>query len=206
MPTIWDIYNPLLKHFRRPRMALFCRLFGISKDTRVLDVGGSQWIWELAPVKPKLTILNLYATNGAGGAKYVRADGCEMPFADNAFDVVFCNSVIEHLGNWSAIERFAEEVSRVGRRYWVQTPNRNFPLEPHYLGPLVHYLPKEWQKRIFRYGTGLGLLTKPSKEEISQIVDELCLLTSRDLRQLFPRATIRIERFAGLAKSLIAAK
>ena len=74
-------------------------------------------------------------------------DGRALPFRDEAFDVVFSNSVIEHVGDAASQRRFAREVARVGRAYWVQTPNRWFPVEQHLLTPLVHWLPKSWQRR-----------------------------------------------------------
>lgn len=205
--NIGKIYKPISDHFRRERMRAFCEQLNIGRETRVLDVGGSRTIWQQAPVKPHLTILNLYPRSVAdSGENYVRASGCRMPFADNAFDVVFSNSVIEHLGAWPTIQTFADEVRRVGRRYWVQTPNRRFPIEPHYLAPFLHYAPKSAQKRLLRYGSGWGLLTKPSTKQVSDLVDELYLLDRRELASLFPDADVRGERFMGIDKSLVAWK
>jgi|GEM_PF-3452676 len=69
-------------------------------------------------------------------------DGRRMPqFTDGQFDLVISNSVIEHVGNSREQRRFAEEIQRVGPRYFVQTPNRRFPLEPHFLLPLFQYFP-----------------------------------------------------------------
>ena len=204
MITISEIYRPILRHFRKPRIERFCRQFAVTSETRILDVGGSRSIWELAPISPELTVVNLYGESVAGEAQYVRADGCSLPFSDKAFDIVFCNSVIEHLSSWRNVVNFAAEVRRVGVHYWVQTPNRSFPVEPHYLALFVHYLPKAWQKRLFRYGTGTGLLTKPSNREISALVDELYLLSAAEMLQLFPDSQVDTERFCGMGKSLIA--
>jgi hypothetical protein len=204
MISIGQIYNPILRHFRKPRIERFCARFEITEHTRVLDVGGSRSIWELAPVMPRLSVVNLYGENVAGEAQYIRADGCSLPFSDGAFDVVFCNSVIEHLGDEEGTRKFSAEIRRVGVRYWVQTPDRHFPIEPHYLAPLIHYFPKSWQKRLFRYGTGTGLLTKPSKQEIAALVDELYPLSLDQLAQLFPDGEVEIERFLGMSKSLVA--
>ena len=62
---------------------------------------------------------------------YVVADGCHLPFADDAFDMAFSNSVIEHVPDHEA---FSRELARVGRSYYVQTPNKWFPIEPHARG------------------------------------------------------------------------
>jgi hypothetical protein len=93
-----------------------------------------------------------------------RGDGRQLPFRDAAFDVVFSNSVIEHVGDAASQERFAREVARVGRSYWVQTPNRWFPVEQHLLTPLVHWLPRRWQRAILRRGTVWEALTRPTPD------------------------------------------
>ena len=69
-------------------------------------------------------------------------DAVDMPgISDGAFDVVFSNSVIEHVETYENQRRMAAEIRRVGRRYFVQTPNRHFPLEPHFLVPGFQLLP-----------------------------------------------------------------
>lgn len=71
---------------------------------------------------------------------------------------------------------------------WIQTPNRWFPMEPHYLTPFVHWLPKTIRKRLVRNFTLWGLLTRPSRAAVADMVDEIALLSERDLRELFPVA------------------
>lgn len=44
-------------------------------------------------------------------------------FEDGAFDVVFSNSVIEHLAALENQRLMACEVQRVGKAFWIQTPN-----------------------------------------------------------------------------------
>jgi hypothetical protein len=199
-----------LRHFRSERMRLFERTYQISSRTRILDVGGSALIWELATVRPRLTILNLPAALGAPAepVSLVAGDGCRLPFRDAAFDIVFSNSVIEHVGEQSRQQQFASEIARVGRFYWVQTPNRRFPVEQHLMLPLIHYLPKPVQRAIAERFTIWQLLTRPSEAQrrfyIEHFLHELNLLDRRELQFFFPDAQIINERVAGLAKSLIA--
>ena len=130
--------------FRKRRMRRFVRELEITAETRVLDVGGTPETWD--------TVVDAAAGHAAeyaadekrtgGRAWWVAGDGRALPFRDGAFDVVFSNSVIEHVGDAESQSRFAREVARVGRAYWVQTPNRWFPVEQHLLTPLVHWLPK----------------------------------------------------------------
>ena len=121
-------------------MRRFAREFAITAETRVLDVGGTPEFWNLLPAPPRVTLLNTPRTRAelAGAVSWVAGDGRALPFRDRAFDVVFSNSVIEHVGDAQSQQRFAHEVARVGRAYWVQTPNRWFPVEQHLLTPFVH--------------------------------------------------------------------
>lgn len=192
-------------------MRLFERTFQISARTRILDVGGSPPIWNLATVRPQLTIVNLPTAIVPAGPSVARvaADGCLLPFPNAAFDIVFSNSVIEHVGAHRQ-QQFASEIARVGRYYWVQTPNRRFPVELHLILPFIHYLPKPLQRAIAERFTIWQLLARPSEAQrrfgIEHFLTELSLLSPRELQSLFPDARILCERFAGLSKSLIAVR
>ncbi len=130
-------------------MQRFARELEITADTSVLDVGGTPETWDMLTVRPRVTLLNTPRTKAelAGAAWWVAGDGRALPFRDFAFDVVFSNSVIEHVGDEGSQRRFARELARVGRAYWVQTPNRWFPVEQHLLTPLVHWLPTGFRNR-----------------------------------------------------------
>ncbi len=84
---------------------------------------------------------------GLDAEKYFLAKAASLPFADQSFDLVFSNSVIEHVGSRDTQARFASEIARVGKLFWLQTPNRYFPIEQHLWTPLVHWLPRRWQGR-----------------------------------------------------------
>jgi len=192
-------------------MRLFEKTFEISPRTRILDIGGSPSIWEFLSVRPRLTILNLpSAIERAEHVECIAADGCLLPFKDAAFDIVFSNSVIEHVGDRADQQKFADEIARVGQSYWVQTPNRGFPIELHLILPFIHYLPKAWQRPIVERFTVWQLLVRPSKEErefyIAHFLHQLKLLNESDLRSLFPGATILSERLLGFVKSNIAVR
>jgi hypothetical protein len=194
--------------FRRRRMAAFARRMGITASTRVLDIGGTPDVWDLVEVKPRVTLVNMPRAGEAMTAQWVAADGCALPFRDGAFDVVFSNSVIEHVGNIDRQRRFAAEVRRVGRAYWVQTPNRWFPVEQHLLTPLVHWLPQPWQQRLVPRWNLWSVLVpaRPDQRQfyIGHYLRDVRLLGLRDLRVLFPDAQILRERFCGWTKSWIA--
>ena len=120
------------------------------------------------------------------------------------------NSVIEHVGDAASQRRFAREIARVGRAFWVQTPNRWFPVEQHLLTPLVHWLPRRWQRAVVRRGTVWSALTHPTPDRrefyLEHFLRDVRLLGFRELRSLFPGARIIRERFLGITKSLIAVR
>lgn len=191
-------------------MAKFAKLFGITDRTRILDVGGTPANWTLLETRPRVTILNLpRAVEGdRAGMTWIFADGCRLPFRDGSFDIVFSNSVIEHLGGPEKHEEYAREIGRVGVRYFVQTPNRWFPVEPHLLTPFVHFLPRDWQRKWVDRFTVWEWLARPRPDQrafyLEHYLRDIRLLDGRAMRRLFPDARLIRERFLGLTKSLIA--
>jgi SAM-dependent methyltransferase len=198
-----------MRRFRIARMARFQRLLQIDENTRILDVGGTPGNWSLLPVRPQVTILNLpRAIEARGSLTWIFADGCQLPFRDKSFDVVFSNSVIEHLGDPRRHQQYAQEIARVGMRYFVQTPNRWFPVEPHLLTPFIHFLPQRWQKPMIEKFTIWEWIARPRPDQrafyLAHYLRDIQLLDGRAMRRLFPDARLIRERFLGLTKSLIA--
>ena len=206
------VFERASQRFRAKRMREFSRDFGVTGETRVLDIGGTPYNWNLLAVRPRLTILNVPRASEAvlEGVDWVAGDGCALPFGDDAFDVVFSNSVIEHLGSTARQQQFAREVARVGKRFYVQTPNRWFPVETHLLTPLVHYLPKRWQAPLVRRWTVWSAVTGIRGERrefyIEQYLADVLLLDRAGLSELFPGTQVACERFLGMAKSLLAVR
>jgi ubiquinone/menaquinone biosynthesis C-methylase UbiE len=191
-------------------MERFAHEFRITSETLVLDIGGTPDVWDLIEVRPRLILLNTPRAGEdlAAAASWVAGDGRQLPFADRSFDVVFSNSVIEHVGDRASQERFAREVMRVGRGYWVQTPNRWFPVEQHLLTPLVHWLPRHWQRAIVPRWNVWSAVVRAAPDRrrfyIEHYLSEVRLLSAADLRRLFPDARLIRERFLGWTKSLVA--
>ena len=186
---------------------MFEQQFNLSPDRRVLDVGGYPFNWSLIPVKPQLFYVNLHEfAIQKNNEQLILADGRFLPFKNESIDIGYSNSVIEHLGNFESQHLFATECKRVGKSYYVQTPNRRFPIEPHLITPFIHWLPRDVQKRLLRYFTVWGLVAKPSRQERDQFMNTTCLLSEKELRELFPEAEIWYERVVGLKKSLMAVR
>jgi SAM-dependent methyltransferase len=205
---IHRVYRALGTGFRRGRMRRFEREFRPTAQTRVLDVGGTRAAWDLVAAQPRVTLLNLDRAALAGRGRFtaVTASGLRLPHPDGAFDVAFCNSVIEHVGTRDEQAALARELSRVARGLWVQTPAHAFPIEPHLLTPLFHFLPRRWQRRLARNFTLWGWLTRPDSERAREMVDTIQLLGYREFAALFPDCEIRRERFLGWTKSYVAVR
>ena len=109
------IYIFFAKIFRTRRMKQFVSLFVPNDSTCILDVGGTPYNWSLISQKPKLVLLKLSApVRRDENHTWIAADGCHLPFASQSFDIVYSNSVIEHVSNWQNQNKFAREVRRVG--------------------------------------------------------------------------------------------
>ena len=188
-------------------MRRFWDRFGLTTETSVLDVGGTAYNWSLLPERPRVVVLNLWTPDPASrdGLTWLVGDGLRLPFRDGEFDVVFSNSVIEHVSTLENQRRFAEECRRVGRRYFVQTPNRFFPIDPHFATPFFHWLPRAWQRRLLRRFTLWGVATKPPPDLQERKLRTIRLLDPVVMGRLFPDAEIWRERFLGLTKSVVAA-
>lgn len=185
------VANRYSRRARRARLELFERLLAPQPGETAVDVGcGAAGLAGLG-TELAVTGVDRVERPGYPGARFVTADATDLPFGDGEFDIAYSNSVVEHLppGERAA---YARELARVGRRWFVQTPNRGFPIEPHALLPFVHWLPRRLGRTLWR----LGVSGDP--------YDDVRLLGARELRELFPDAVIVRERAGLLTKSLVA--
>jgi hypothetical protein len=203
--SIHAIYQQIFKVWREKRLAWFEAVIQPQAHETLLDVGGYAWAWTRRPQRVKqIDTLNVHVV-AFDPEKYpehrirsMHGDGCAMEFPDNAYDIVFSNSVLEHVGDWERQKAFAAEVRRVGRRLWIQTPAYECPFEPHFLAPFVHWLPVKCRKLVVRWLTPWGFMERPSKQQVQEMVDTTRLLRRREVAELFPGCQILVERLFGL--------
>ena len=124
-------------------------------------------------------------------------------YGDDAFDIVVSNSVIEHLPTPELQARMASEARRVGRRVYLQTPNRYFPLEPHFLFPFFGILPMRLRAWLLQHMDLGWHQRKPDPAEALEDVRSVRLMTGREIRRCFPGARFENERFLVFTKSFI---
>ena len=127
---------------------------------------------------------------------------------DNSYDIVFSNSVIEHVGDLQRQKLFAQNALRLGQKLWIQTPAKYFPIEPHWFALFIHWFPRKYQYSLFRLFALRQRFAgvKLSKKEIKAQVDDVRLMTKRELKEMFPGCRIITERFFLFPKSYIVVK
>ncbi len=175
----------------------------------ILDVGGTEIFWDTMQFNSsphRITLLNLDAAPARSSSfRSIAGDARKMPeFKDKEFDIVFSNSVIEHVGSFTDQQAMAGEIRRVGLKYFLQTPSYSFPFEPHFLFPFFHWLPVKlriWLVYTFHLGW-YGSNVK-NWAEAKDAVTSIRLLKKSELHNLFPDAVILKERLFGLTKSFI---
>jgi len=192
--------------WRSRRMSAFLERMRPRPGAKVLDVGGSVDIWKLVDHRLDVTLFNTdeeqargFRTPGAvdGGYGIATGDACDLGrFNDGAFDIVFSNSVVEHLGDDQRVSRFAREVRRVGRSYWVQTPSWLFPIESHTGLPLFWFYPPALRAAIAK-----RLDARYAKNPWSCPMAGTRVFRLSQLRRLFPDADVFTERVCGVTKS-----
>jgi hypothetical protein len=197
---------------RRQRMDWFAGLLApFPEPVTILDVGGTPEYWQMhaasLPKRCSITVLNLTlgSTTGLSNVTSMAGDARKMDaVADQAFAVCFSNSVIEHVGTYYDQMAMASEICRVAQSYFVQTPNRYFPLEPHFLFPFWQFLPRPWRAWLHRHFR-LGWVDKQPASVLARAdVEQIRLLSFPEMKALFPAAGIRREKIGPLTKSLAA--
>lgn len=191
-------------YWRMQRMQAFLQRLCPPPGATVLDMGGTPEMWELVSHRLDVTLLNKDETRGWGcrppqSARFrvVVGDACDLGrFEAGAFDVVFSNSVIEHLGNEERVAKFAREVRRVGRSYWVQTPSWIFPVEAHTGLPFYWLYPRRMRSAIARFYD-----RRYANHPWYCAMSETRCFALSELRALFPDASLFTERVGGFTKS-----
>jgi hypothetical protein len=208
-----DVYNPdsLANQFRHKRFQLALSLLArVPHPWRILDIGGTDNFWNQmgSPDESddELILLNLESEPvSKADRRSIAGDAAHLAqFGDGEFDIVFSNSVIEHLGSLEEQRRMAAEVRRVGKRYFVQTPDRHFPIEPHFLFPLFQFLPLTLQVWLVCHFALGWFPVYRDREAAIRAVTEIRLVSRKEMEAFFPGATIYEEKFLRMTKSFVA--
>ncbi|MEM1343259.1 MAG: methyltransferase domain-containing protein [Pseudomonadota bacterium] len=181
----------------------------LGRPVRILDVGGRPDYWENVGLDGigEIVLQNLEAGElsreaSAGPFRTEIGDARALDgVGDGAYDLVHSNSVIEHVGLWPDMAAMAAEVRRAGVEGWVQTPAWEFPVEPHFRLPFLHWFAQPARRSLLRLSPHYG---RQSPAERRNHVDRINLLSHAEMQALFPSSEIWIERVALLPKSYVA--
>lgn len=212
IPGIYDHHRrgSWAARLRRRRMQFFKQLVeALPKPVSILDAGGTENFWVnmgfAGNPDYQITIVNLESAEvHSGNLKSLAGDVRDLGrFADRSFDVVFSNSVIEHVGDFEDQRKMASEIERVGKNLFLQTPNRYFPVEPHFVFPFFQFLPVSCRVFLIRHFS-LGWRHQISDPVLAlKEAQSVRLLTRRELAVLFPGAGLQAERLLGIVKSFM---
>ena len=196
--------------FRQRRFILLRQLIDdLPRPARILDIGGTPSFWERLGYAGRedveVVLLNLIDQEPIhANLQAVVGDATDLTaYEDGAFAMVISNSVIEHVPTLELQRRMASEARRVGKRVYLQTPNRWFPLEPHFLFPFFGVLPLRIRAFLVQH-LDLGWRKRqPDRAMALAEVRSVRLMTGRELRACFPGARLLRERLFVLTKSFI---
>lgn len=201
----WAKHNSFGKAWRLERMKQFLALVKPPAGAKIIDLGGHLPMWQWFDHDYEVTLVNLpgsYKSTGKFGQyTFMEGDATNLSenFADKSFDIVFSNSVIEHVGDKSKQADFASEVMRLAKGYWIQTPSNYWPIEPH-TGVVGYWLlPKFVQENLH----------KSWEKELpvwTEMVRSTTVLSKKRMRELFPDTKLYVERKFLLEKSYAAYK
>ena len=199
---------------RRRKLESFYKVMRPTAKTKVLDVGaeinpdgdrGLQLI-DSYPWKKNLTAVNLSSEHVSRIKEHYPEvdarveDALNLPWPDKYFDIIYSNAVIEHVGNYEKQKQMAADTMRVGKRWFVTTPNRWYPFEFHLRLPLVTWLPGHsylWLGRLLSYNH------VKRKYMFGIRHDTLRLMTAKELKHCFPKSRIIKQRVTFMAETLI---
>lgn len=200
---------------RRRKLELFYKTMRPSPWMRVLDVGAEvesetddccKFLDEY-PWRHKVTAVNIDPEHVQRIAQrypeveVVVADARNLPWPDNYFDIIYSNAVIEHVGTFEDQKQMASEVMRVGRQWFITTPNRWYPFEFHLRLPLVTWLPGD---AYLRCGRIVGYDHVRRQYVMGADYSGLRLMTPAELVACFSGSRVIKQRVTFMAETLIA--
>ncbi len=227
MGQIKEIIKILSNRAREKRANLFKGLFALNENTRILDLGSETGsninaVLTGSPVKPENVYIadidKVLIDKGRDAFGYVPVligESGRLPYPDGYFDILYCSSVIEHVTVkkeqvWSIYcgssfkskslvrqKDFLEEIQRLGKQYFVQTPNKHFPIESHSWLPFLAWLPRRLLIPVLKF---------TNRFWVKKTNPDWHLLNIKEMTELFYGAKIVNENFFGLTKSIMTVK
>ncbi len=203
--------NSVSKKLRQRRLKFFSEFCEkLDKPLRILDLGGTDYHWRnsvfLNNKDFHITVLNteIQNTKDLRNFSFIKKDVTDLKiFEEGEYDIVYSNSMLEHLSDAKEQKKLAEEIQRIGKHYFVQTPNYYFPVEPHFLFPFFQFFSTDVKTKLIMKNN-LGWFNKENdKDKAKKLAGSIRLLKQSELKELFPTGNIYYEKYFLLNKSFI---
>jgi ubiquinone/menaquinone biosynthesis C-methylase UbiE len=163
-----DKSHAILDQASRQRKAeKILRVLTAKKDPKkahILDIGtGAGFIAEhLAKHSKKVTSVDLVDERKVKhGYDFVQVQDEKLPFADEHFDIVISNHVVEHVGDQQAHVSEILRVLKPGGIIYLATPNKNWITDPHYRVPFINWMKPKHAERYLQKLKGKTWDIKP---------------------------------------------
>ncbi|MBS1518260.1 MAG: class I SAM-dependent methyltransferase [Bacteroidetes bacterium] len=203
--------NSISYRLRNKRKEIFLEFISkFERPVRILDLGGSGYFWKnlnlvnLDDLRILLVNTEFQDVEKYSNIEFINKDVRDLSaYGDKEFDLVHSNSLIEHLGKKEEQKKLAEEIQRIGRHYFIQTPNYYFPVEPHFMFPFFQFLPlKSRAGLLMKHNLG-WFEKKENISEAEELAKSIRLLKKSELKEFFSGAEIYSEKYFLFTKSFI---
>lgn len=168
----------------KPRLGQYYRIKYLQKfkknlgGIRVLDIGchNTKWL-EIIDAKKKIC-LDLQPIKPTELVDTIQANGTELPFAPETFDLIFLLDVIEHIENDKKLINGTINALKQNGKLILTTPNINIKLFPNFL---TRWVSEKWGHELRR-----GYDSEKLKKYFSDNVEiQLIKIRSRFYRILY---------------------
>lgn len=203
--------NSVSYKLRNRRKILFLEFISnLKRPVKILDLGGSEYFWRnlnlinLNDIQILLLNTEFQDVKNFSNIDFINKDVRDLSeFSDNEFDVVHSNSLIEHLSTYDEQKKLAAEIQRIGKNYFIQTPNYYFPVEPHFLYPFFQFFSKE-KKIALIQKKDLGWYKKQENmDKAEALASSIRLMKKSELENIFKNPKIHSEKYFLFTKSFI---
>jgi hypothetical protein len=196
-------------------------LQAFASPIRIIDLGGTVSMWERWGLDKeaglRIDLVNSFPIDVNGrdlvpatsNFRKVNADVASLrPDDYRQYDLVFSNSMLEHLTSRDLQRSVAQAILTSGRPFFIQVPNKHSLIDPHFAHPLAPFF-AAWPRSLQARALSLSALGSGSKASSVEHAERRLAyynpISKRDLVELFSAGspTLAIERTLGVPISIV---
>jgi len=203
--------NSISYKLRNNRKILFLEFISkIKRPVKILDLGGSEYFWRnlnlinLDDIQILLVNTEYQDVENISNINFINKDVRDLSeYSDKEFDVVHSNSLIEHLSTFDEQKKLADEIQRIGRHYFIQTPNYYFPVEPHFLYPFFQFFSLKKKTELIQKKDLGWYMKQENMDDAEALAASIRLMKKSELKNIFKNPKIYSEKYFLFTKSFI---